>query len=42
MYNIQDGPNVRRQTATTHGAGLGEAFEVGNPCPETHCYAPVS
>jgi len=38
---IQDGPKVRRQTATTHGGGLGEPFEVGNPCPETHRYAPV-
>jgi len=39
---IQDGPKVRRQTATTHGGGSGESFEVGNPCPETHRYAPVS
>jgi len=39
---IQDGPKVRRQTATTHGGGVGESFEVGNPCPETHRYAPVS
>jgi len=40
--DIQGGPKVRRQTATTHGGGLGESFEVGNPCPETHRYAPVS
>jgi len=40
--NIQDGPKVRRQTATTRGGGLGESFEAGNPCPETHRYAPVS
>jgi len=39
---ILDGPKVRRQTATTHGGGSGESFEVGNPCPETHRYAPVS
>ena len=39
---IQDGPKVRRQTATTYGGGLGESFEVGNPCPEPHRYAPVS
>jgi len=39
---IQDGPKVRRQTAATHGVGLGESFEVGNPCPGTHRYAPVS
>ena len=42
MIIIQGGPKVRRQTATTHGGGLGESFEVGNPCPETHRYAPVS
>ena len=40
--SIQGGQKVRRQTATTHGGGLGESFEVGNPCPETHRYAPVS
>jgi len=28
--------------ATTHGGGLEESFEVGNPCPETHRYALVS
>jgi len=39
---IQSGSKVRRQTATTHGGGLGESFEVGKPCPETHRYAPVS
>jgi len=35
------GSKVHRQTATTHGGGLGESFEVGNSCPETHRYAPV-
>jgi len=40
--DIQGGPKVRRQTATTHGGGLGESFEVGKSCPETHRYAPVS
>jgi len=40
--SIQDGPKVRRRTATTHGGGLGESFEVGNPCPETHRYASES
>ena len=39
--HIQDGPKVRRLTATTHGGRLGESFEVGKPCPETHRYAPV-
>jgi len=42
VKRIQGGPKVRRQTATTHEGGLGESFEVGNPCPETHRYAPVS
>ena len=42
MSGIQGGPKVRRQTATTHGGGLGESFEAGKPCPETHRYAPVS
>jgi len=41
-FIIQGGPKVRRQTATTHGGVLGESFEVGKPCPETHRYAPVS
>jgi len=40
--SIQDGPKVRRQTATLHVGGLGDSFEVGNPCPETHRYAPAS
>ena len=42
VLGIQYGPKVLRQTATTHGGGSGESFEVGSPCSETHRYAPVS
>jgi len=35
-------PKVCRQPATTNEGGVGGSFEVGNPCPETHRYAPLS
>jgi len=40
VYTYKDGPKVLRQPHM--GEWEGKSFEVGNPCPETHRYAPES